>query len=130
MDGYTRVFVIGNLTKDPEIRTIGNDTKMATFPIAVTEFNKTSYFRVKVFGESRVMVVEGIGKGSRVWVEGRLVNTTYKRKDDTTGYDFYISADIVTVVKRKRAEEINDLQIVEDAIEEQPKEPETDEIPF
>ena len=71
-----KVFIIGNITRDPEKRKAG-ETPLIQFGIAVNEYRKegeqyTNFFDVTVFGNRAVKLSEILRKGMKVAVEGRL----------------------------------------------------------
>jgi single-strand DNA-binding protein len=78
-----KVILIGNLGKDPEIRTLGSGDKVANLRIATSESwrdrttgerkEKTEWHQVVIFNENIVKVAESyLKKGSTVYVEGAL----------------------------------------------------------
>ncbi|MDD9331227.1 MAG: single-stranded DNA-binding protein [Wolbachia sp.] len=85
MSGGTvnKVILIGNLGKDPEIRTTQNGKEMANFSIATSESwtdklsgarsEKTEWHNIVVFSEGLVKIVKQFArKGSKVYIEGSL----------------------------------------------------------
>ena len=78
-----KVILIGNLGKDPEIRTLGSGDRVANLRLATTETwrdkatgerkEKTEWHSVVIFNDNIVKVVEQyVKKGSSVYVEGAL----------------------------------------------------------
>jgi single-strand DNA-binding protein len=78
-----KVILIGNLGKDPEIRTMGSGDKIANLRIATSESwrdrtsgerkEKTEWHQVVIFNENLVKVAESyLKKGSTVYIEGAL----------------------------------------------------------
>ncbi|NSM57013.1 single-stranded DNA-binding protein [Wolbachia endosymbiont of Atemnus politus] len=78
-----KVILIGNLGRDPEIRTMQNGKEMANFSIATSESwtdkfsgvrsEKTEWHNIVVFNEGLVKVVKDFArKGSKVYIEGSL----------------------------------------------------------
>jgi single-strand DNA-binding protein len=78
-----KVILIGNLGKDPEIRTLGSGDRVANLRIATSETwrdkssgerkEKTEWHQVVIFNENIVKVAENyLKKGSTVYVEGAL----------------------------------------------------------
>jgi single-strand DNA-binding protein len=78
-----KVILIGNLGKDPEIRTLGSGDRVANLRIATSETwrdkqtgerkEKTEWHSVVIFNENIVKVAENyLRKGSTVYVEGAL----------------------------------------------------------
>lgn len=87
-----KVILIGNLGRDPEIRTTNNGTELATLNIATTDTwkdkttgerkEKTEWHRVVVFNEGLVKVIKSyLKKGSKIYVEGAL--QTREWQDDS-----------------------------------------------
>ena len=78
-----KVILVGNLGRDPEIRSLNNGDRVANLRIATSETwrdkatgerkEKTEWHRVVIFNENIVKVVENyLKKGSTVYVEGSL----------------------------------------------------------
>ena len=84
MAGYlNKVQLIGNLGRDPEIRSMQGGGKVANLSIATTEAwtdkhsgerrEQTEWHRVVVFGDGLTTIIERyLQKGSKVYVEGSL----------------------------------------------------------
>lgn len=80
--GLNRVLLLGNLTKDPELRyTSGeNPTAVCGMRLAVNGSEKrggiwtdrADYFDVQVFGNQAESCAQYLGKGSKICVDGRL----------------------------------------------------------
>ena len=78
-----KVILVGNLGRDPEIRSMPNGDRIANLSIATSETwrdkssgerkEKTEWHRVVIFNDNIVKVVENyVKKGSTVYVEGAL----------------------------------------------------------
>ena len=77
-----KVFLSGNLTRDPEERSTSGGMAVVTFGIAVNERRKNNatgewedvpnFFDCTMFGKRGVSVSQYISKGSKVALEGRL----------------------------------------------------------
>lgn len=83
-----KVFLLGNLTRDPELRHTAQGTSVASFSIAVNrtykgndgDFKKeTSYFNITVWGKTGENCAKFLSKGRPVLVEGRLQNRSYEK---------------------------------------------------
>jgi single-strand DNA-binding protein len=82
------VTIVGNVTRDPEIRYTAGGAAKATFGVAVgrrwqnrqtNEWEEqTSFFNVVCWREMAENVSESIGKGSRVVVTGRLEQRSWE----------------------------------------------------
>ncbi|MCX5680385.1 MAG: single-stranded DNA-binding protein [Candidatus Omnitrophica bacterium] len=90
MANLNKVFLIGNLTRDPELRYIPSGSAVATFTVAVNRvFNtqagekkeQVSFIRVVVWGRRAEVCGEYLSKGSPVFVEGRLQSRDWETQD-------------------------------------------------
>jgi len=97
-----KVILIGNLGKDPEIRTLNSGDRVANLRIATSEQwrdkatgerkEKTEWHQVVIFNENIVKVAENyLRKGSTVYVEGSLQT---RKWTDQNGVEKY-STEIV-----------------------------------
>ena len=78
-----KVILLGNLGRDPEIRSMQSGSKMATFSMATSkrwkdkatqeQRDKTSWHNIVVFGDGLVDIIERfVKKGSKIYIEGEL----------------------------------------------------------
>ena len=92
-----KVILLGNLGRDPEIRSMQSGKKMASFSIATSKRWKdkntqeqkenTSWHNIVVFNEGLVDVIEKyVKKGSKIYVEGELSTRKYQDKDGNDRY--------------------------------------------
>lgn len=97
MSSVNKVILIGNLGKDPEIRSFQNGGRVASFSIATSESwkdktsgekkEKTEWHRVSVFNEHIVGVVERyLKKGAKVYIEGQLETRKWTDKEGQEKY--------------------------------------------
>jgi single-strand DNA-binding protein len=85
-----KVLLMGNLTRDPELRYIPSGAAVANFTLAVNRVYKdnagekkeeASFIRVVVWGKMAEVCGEYLGKGKPVLVEGRLKSRTWEAQD-------------------------------------------------
>ncbi|MCX7766756.1 MAG: single-stranded DNA-binding protein [Candidatus Sumerlaeia bacterium] len=85
-----RVFLLGNLTRDPEIHYTMSGTMVAQFDLAVNrtyrdknegQKQETLFIRVETFSKLAEFVSKYLKKGRKIYVEGRLRTTTWEGKD-------------------------------------------------
>lgn len=92
-----KVILIGNLGRDPEVRSFQNGGKVCNLNIATSETwkdrntgerkEKTEWHRVAIFSEPLVRVAEQyLRKGSKVYIEGQLETRKWQ---DQSGQDKY-----------------------------------------
>ena len=97
MSSVNKVILLGNLGRDPEIRSMQSGKKMASFSIATSKRWKdrntqeqkesTSWHNIVVFNEGLVDVIEKyVKKGSKLYVEGELSTRKYQDKDGNDRY--------------------------------------------
>nr|DAF56461.1 MAG TPA: Single strand binding protein [Siphoviridae sp. ctRwl19] len=86
---------IGNLTADPEIRTMSNGEQVANFSIALNEKYKAKdgnivenveYVRIVLYRRLAEIAGQYLTKGSQVYIEGRLKTRKWQ---DNNGQDRY-----------------------------------------
>jgi len=85
-----KVFLMGNLTRDPELRYVPSGSAVANFSVAVNRTYKdnagerkedVSFIRVVVWGKMAEICGEYLTKGRPVLVEGRLKSRTWEAQD-------------------------------------------------
>ncbi len=81
MADLNKVFLIGNLTRDPEMRSLSSGTSIASFGLATNRVytaqngekkEEVCFVRVVVFGKQAEACGQYLSKGKPVFVEGRL----------------------------------------------------------
>ena len=87
MASYNRVILVGNLTRDVELRYTANQTAVTDIGLAVNERRKTStgdwvdepmFVDVTLWGRTAEIASQYLGKGSSVLIEGRLKLDTWE----------------------------------------------------
>lgn len=103
-----RICLVGRLTNDPELKTIGaSGTQVCNFGLAVNRVFKkegeaeADFFNVAVFGKAGELAGTYLRKGGRAGVEGRLQRRDYTANDGTTRTVLEVRADTVTFVDTK-----------------------------
>ena len=92
-----KVILLGNLGRDPEIRSTQSGSKMATFSMATSkkwkdkntqeQRDKTSWHNIVIFGDGLVDIVEKyVKKGSKIYVEGELQTRKWQDQDGNDRY--------------------------------------------
>jgi len=87
-----KVILVGNLGRDPEVRTFPSGDKVVSFSMAMTESwrdkatgerkDKTEWVNVSIFNEALGRVAEQYcRKGSKIYLEGQLQTREYTDKD-------------------------------------------------
>jgi single-strand DNA-binding protein len=90
MASLNKVFLIGNLTRDPELRYVPSGTAVANFGVATNRVYTTSsgekkqetcFARIIVWGRIAEICGEYLSKGSPVFIEGRLQYRSWDARD-------------------------------------------------
>src|SRR3954467_1080974 len=98
-----KVFLFGNLTRDPELRALPSGMNVASFSVATNRVYKdrdgkkqeqTDFHNVVVFGRQADTINQYLKKGSSVFVEGRLQTRSWE-KDGKKNYRTEVIADRV-----------------------------------
>jgi len=104
-----KVILVGNLGRDPEVRSTQDGTRVANFTMATSENwrdkstgerrEKTEWHRIVIFNERLVEVAEKyLHKGSKVYIEGQLQT---RKWTDQSGQEKYTTE---VVLQRFRGE--------------------------
>ena len=81
MGSFNKVYLLGNLTRDPESRDLPSGTKLASFGLAVNqtyrkadgeEVEETTFVDIDAFGRTAENILKYCKKGDPLMVEGRL----------------------------------------------------------
>lgn len=92
-----KVIILGNVGKDPDIRSMQNGKEIANLTIATSERwkdkatgekkERTEWHRVVIFNEGLVKVVKSyVKKGSKLYIEGALQTRKWQGKDGKDNY--------------------------------------------
>lgn len=118
MSGETVITVIGNATKDPELRFTPSGAAMAKFTVASTPrtFDKQSnewkdgatlYLPVTVWRKQAENVAESVTQGCRVVVQGRLAQRSYDDREGVKRTVYELEADEVAVSLRSATAQVS-----------------------
>ena len=113
---FSKIMIIGNLGRDPEMRYTPNGKPVTQFSVAVSHSRPdgqggwiddgTDWYRVSVFGDRAERAAEQLRKGNRVFVEGRFKTREFEGKDGEkrTSLDV-ISDNVISLDRRSREED-------------------------
>jgi len=89
--GVNKVILLGNLGKDPEIRSTNSGSTVATITLATStswkdkisgeQVEKTEWHRVVFFARLGEIVGQYLHKGSKIYVEGRIQTRKWQGED-------------------------------------------------
>ena len=105
-----KVIMIGNLTKDPEVRysQAAEPMAIAKFSLAVSRrFKKegepdTDFFNVTSFGKLGTFVEKYLKKGTKIALTGKLQNNHYTDKNNVKRYEEQIIAEEIEFAGAKK----------------------------
>ncbi len=90
-----KVFLIGNLGRDPELRFTPGGRAVAKFPLATTEVwvdtsgsrqERTEWHNIVVWGKQAESCSQYLTKGRQVFVEGSIRSRSYDDRDGNKRY--------------------------------------------
>lgn len=124
MANLNRVMLIGNLTRDPELRYVPSGTAVANFSLAVNRLytsqsgekkKETCFTRVVVWGRMAEVCGEYLAKGSAVFVEGRLQSRSWDAADGQKRSTIEVVANNIQFLDRLKSK----AQVPPDAVNSQ-----------
>ena len=105
-----KVFLIGRLTRDPELRYTGNNTAVATFSIAVNRNfsnaqgeREADFINIAVWRKQAENVKNYLSQGSQVAIDGRIQTRSYDGQDGQKRYVTEVVADNVEFLGTKNS---------------------------
>ena len=104
-----KLTIIGNLTRDPELRTTSQGVSVCTFTVAVNRRNAkegqpdADYFRVTAWRQMGENCNKFLTKGRKVCVIGAVSVSTYTGNDGNTRAQMEVTADDVEFLSPKDA---------------------------
>ncbi len=113
MSGVNKVILIGNLGKDPEVRSIESGAKVASFPLATNETYKgkdgakveqTEWHNIVVWRGLAELAEKYLRKGSQIYLEGRIKTRSWDDKDGNKRYITEIVGDNMTFLGKPMGE--------------------------
>jgi single-strand DNA-binding protein len=125
MKDMNKIFIMGRLGADPEIRETKTGGKMAVFSVATSRWVKdgaepvTQWHKVVAWGKQSETCAMYLKKGRSVLVEGSIRMQKYKDKDGIERRSTEIFADDVTFLngqqKAQGSEEVEEVQEIENS---------------
>ena len=129
MKSLNQVTLLGNLTRDPELRYTPNGNAVISFSIATNRqwFNKETqekteyvdYHDIVFWAKAAEIISQFVSKGSKILVQGRLQTRSWEGKDGVKRYKTEIVGNDFVLFGKK-----GDAKPVEEPTEEVPAEPE------
>lgn len=110
-----KVILVGNLTRDPEVRYSqgASQTAVARFSVAVNRKFKregepdADFFNCTSFGKQAEFVEKYLHKGRKVAISGRIQNDNYTNKDGQMVYSVRVMVEDIEIAEIKGASDGN-----------------------
>lgn len=139
MANLNKVFLIGNLTRDPELRYLPDGKPVCNFGIAVNRTYITAnkerkedvcFLRIVVWGKQAESCSQYLSKGRSVFIEGRLQSRSWENSSGEKRSALDIIADRVQFLGAKTSVSKEGEDAVEDKEEIVNFDERKDEVPF
>ena len=112
---HCKIQIIGNLSRDPEMRYLPSGRPVTQFSVALNQSSKdqktgewveeTDWFRVSVWGDRAERMAESLRKGNKVFVEGRFKTREFEGRDGQKRTSLEITADSIVNLERRNRED-------------------------
>ncbi|MYB96778.1 single-stranded DNA-binding protein [Candidatus Poribacteria bacterium] len=112
MASYNRVILLGNLTRDPELKYLPNGNSVANFGLAISERytdrqsgeqkETVCFVDVAAWGRQAEVVNEYLSKGSPVFLEGSLKFDSWEADDGTKRNKLSVTAFRIQLIGGRR----------------------------
>lgn len=134
-----KAFIIGNITRDPELKALPSGMKVASFGIATNRTYKVNdekkeeveYHNIVAFGKTAETISTYCKKGDNLFIEGRIQTRSWTA-DEIKHYRTEIVVDTFQFGQKAKREEAQ--EVVEDKTtspsEDYPNGLNTEDIPF
>ncbi len=118
-----KVFLIGRLTRNPEIRFLPSGTQVTSFSIAVNRAYKTKdssewkeetyFFDVEAFGKLAERIGKQVSKGTQVLIEGSLRQDKWETSSGEKRSKIKIVADKINLLSPAKVEKTEEEPVVD-----------------
>ena len=116
MQGVNEVTLLGTVGKDPVLKEIGSENKVANFSLATGKSykdkqdqwqEKTTWHNIQVWNKLAEKAVKSITVGTMVFIKGEISNREYDDKDGNKRHITEIIASSILVLNKKKTVEEN-----------------------
>lgn len=130
--GYNRVLLIGNLTRDPELRYTPNNTAVADIGLAVNrsyqdgdgnEQDDTAFVDITAWGSQAENCDKYLEKGAPIFVDGRLTFESWEQDDGQKRSKLKVTASRIDFLGGSSNNDNAEVSTAEEALED-------DDVPF
>lgn len=97
-----KVLISGNITKDIELRNMGDGRAVTKFSLAVRRVNgETDFINCTAFGQTAELLNKSVKKGSRLLVEGHIQTGSYENAEGRKVYTTDVMVERIEFMDRK-----------------------------
>ncbi len=139
MAAVNKAILLGNLGKDPLVRTLENGNKVANFSLATSRTYKgpdgnpveeTEWHNIVLWGNLADLAEKFLAKGKQVYIEGRIRNRQYDDKEGNRRYVTEIVGENVVLVGGKGADNGPSTRLNPEVTSKVIEPPIEDDLPF
>jgi single-strand DNA-binding protein len=111
MASLNKVFLIGNVGKDPETRFVGEGVAICKFPLATSERfvdksgkqqERTEWHNIVLWRKTAEIAQQYVQKGRQIYIEGRISTNTWTDQNNVKQYRVEIVADRLLLLGGRR----------------------------
>jgi single-strand DNA-binding protein len=110
--GVNKAILLGNVGKEPELRYTQNGTAVCNFTLATTERRKvggewqdqTEWHNLVAWGKLAETCSNFLGKGSQVYIEGRIQTRKWEDRDGNSRYSTEVVANQMVLLGRPKGQ--------------------------
>lgn len=122
-----KVTLIGNITRDTELKALPSGIKMISFGLATNrtwkdkEGNKqesAEFHNIVAFGKQAEVINQYCSKGDQLFIEGRLQTRSWEKEDGTKSYMTEIVLENFQFGNKIQKKEITQEKYIDDSVEE------------
>lgn len=149
-----KIFLIGNLTRDPESRALPSGQTVSNFGMATNRVwtdpetkekqQQTEFHNIVAFGRLAEICNQYLSKGSLIMIEGRIQTRSWKNQDGDTKYRTEVITESMQMGPRggqagktakeskseTKTEKVEEIQVDESGEEKNKDEVKSEDIPF
>lgn len=139
LPSLNRADIVGNVTRDPEIRTTTGGQQVLTLGVATndrwrdkatgTDKERSEFHNVVVWGKAAEQVSKTLKKGNRVYVAGRVQTRSFETKDGQKRYTTEVVADQVQLLGTRHPLADSSIQADAASVSQRQVQNPTDEAP-
>ena len=104
---YSKTILVGNITKDPELKHTPNGTAVCAFDVAVKRKRQevTDFHKCVAWSKTAETISRYFAKGQEILVEGELQNRSYEDSNGIKRYVTELNVETFSFTSRKRDNE-------------------------